>query len=368
MRPRRPLNRDLEPHVYPPSAGSLVYRYYDQRTGRIVSLKTRDRALANQRGRMLNAAIAQQLADLATQQLISGTPAASTLTLSQWAETYLELQQQRLIDGDIRPATLEVTRGRLRAIIQAHGPRPLSQITTRDIHALISDYTDAGKRRSAQQIRTVYRDLLAAAIAAGELERNPADATRAPRQRTQRARLTLEDFAAIRADAEGWVVNLMDLAIVTGQRREDLRQMRFRDLRDGYLHVQQGKTGARLRIDADLRLDALGLSVAEVITQCRDRVLSPYLLHHTHHAGRAKPGHPIRATTLSQAFAAARDASGLIWAGTPPSLHELRSLAARLYERQGISAKALLGHTTERMHSVYQDSRGREWVDVRAVN
>jgi integrase len=47
-------------------------------------------------------------------------------------------------------------------------------------------------------------------------------------------------------------------------------------------------------------------------------------------------------------FAEARDQSGLTWASDPPTFHEIRSLAARLYakERGDDFAQALRGHKT----------------------
>ncbi|RIH38262.1 hypothetical protein UQ69_25000, partial [Shigella sonnei] len=40
----------------------------------------------------------------------------------------------------------------------------------------------------------------------------------------------------------------MDLALVTGQREGDLAAMRWEDIRDGRLYVEQQKTGAKIRI------------------------------------------------------------------------------------------------------------------------
>ncbi|BEN77774.1 hypothetical protein SMKC082_11840 [Serratia marcescens] len=39
-----------------------------------------------------------------------------------------------------------------------------------------------------------------------------------------------------------WFCLAMDLALVSGQRREDLTQMRFSHIVDGRLQVEQGKT------------------------------------------------------------------------------------------------------------------------------
>lgn len=50
----------------------------------------------------------------------------------------------------------------------------------------------------------------------------------------------------------------------------------------------------------------------------------------------------------------------------PPTFHELRSLSARLYEKQ-ISdkfAQHLLGHKSDTMASQYRDDRGREWDKI----
>jgi integrase len=75
---------------------------------------------------------------------------------------------------------------------------------------------------------------------------------------------------------------------------------------------------------------------------------------------------PLNAIT--NAFAAARDQSGITWetGKTPPTFHELRSLAARLYAQQGADAQALLGHKSPEMTATYRDSRGTEWVEVKA--
>ena len=49
----------------------------------------------------------------------------------------------------------------------------------------------------------------------------------------------------------------MDLAYLTGQRPADTLRMSEMDVRDGVLHVQQGKTGAKVRIAVDGELVAL---------------------------------------------------------------------------------------------------------------
>ena len=51
----------------------------------------------------------------------------------------------------------------------------------------------------------------------------------------------------------------------------------------------------------------------------------------------------------------------------PPTLHEIRSLGAKLYEDQGISPQSLLGHADEKMTRVYLDRYEVKWIKADAV-
>lgn len=56
----------------------------------------------------------------------------------------------------------------------------------------------------------------------------------------------------------------MELALVAGQRREDLGDLGPRNVRDGKLWVTQHKTGALVCIPLDLHLHVVGWSVGEI--------------------------------------------------------------------------------------------------------
>lgn len=43
-----------------------------------------------------------------------------------------------------------------------------------------------------------------------------------------------------------------------GPAPDDIASMLFKDVHDGFLHVVQSKTGARIRISTSLRLDLVG--------------------------------------------------------------------------------------------------------------
>ncbi|MEA2078572.1 MAG: tyrosine-type recombinase/integrase [Pseudomonadota bacterium] len=120
-----------------------------------------------------------------------------------------------------------------------------------------------------------------------------------------------------------------------------------------------------IRLSTGLKLDVLGVGLGDVVARCRDRVVSHYLIHHTRNWNGARAGEAVHPDTISEGFRRARNATGLKWEGKPPSLHELRSLADRLYDKQdGISAQSVLGHKAPATTAGYIDSRGVEWISV----
>jgi integrase len=68
--------------------------------------------------------------------------------------------------------------------------------------------------------------------------------------------------------------------------------------------------------------------------------------------------------SLTKKFVAARKQTGITFADSPPTFHEIRSLAGRLYEREKGKefAMKLLGHKSVKMTDKYLDTRGKEYV------
>lgn len=90
-----------------------------------------------------------------------------------------------------------------------------------------------------------------------------------------------------------------------------------------------------------------------------------YVIHHARRHGNAPLGSKVHPDRLSHAFAEARLLAG-IDGPNPPTWHEIRSLAKRLYKEQGnVDTKALLGHKTDRMSDLYADARGAEPIRVK---
>lgn len=196
---------------------------------------------------------------------------------------------------------------------------------------------------------------------------NPAEATRKPKAKVTRQRLTLEDWNKVfNAATASHLRNAMLLAMVTGQRVGDIAKMKFTDVKNGMLYVEQGKGGSRVAIPLNIRSEALGMTLGDVIAGCRDRAVSRYLVHHARRIGAANVGDALPAKALSNSFSAARDrvVIELDEGKTPPTFHEQRSLSGRLYEKQGINVQALWGHKSKKMSELYLDERNTEWIVV----
>lgn len=91
-----------------------------------------------------------------------------------------------------------------------------------------------------------------------------------------------------------WVSRAILLALVTGQRVGDIAEMKFSDIWDDVLHIVQEKTGSKVAILLSLRCDANGMSLREVVTLCRDSILSPWILHQRHSQGNCKPAEKLK--------------------------------------------------------------------------
>ncbi len=357
MRPRKRLNRNLPPNLYVSKKnGRNYFRYKNPETGKETGMGSdRDRAVLA--ASELNARLINQGRDLIARVI-------GAHHMDTWLDSYMKL----LCERELSANTLKSRRSMIKYIRKEFGGYELAAISTQHCAEFLKEMQDAGKSRSAQAYRSTLIDIFNEAIRDGCLKSNPASITRPPRVKVKRSRLTLDSLLVILEKAqelEAWVPNSLLLALVTGQRLSDIAVMKFSHISDGWLHVEQQKTGTQVRISLNLRLEAIGYSVGDVIKQCRDQVLSKYIIHHIRNRGNAPSGKPVHPHTISKGFCKARVKTGIVLEH-PPTFHELRSLSGRLYAKQGIDVQALLGHKDSRTTSIYTDVRGAEWLEVTA--
>ncbi|HAT1602523.1 TPA: tyrosine-type recombinase/integrase [Raoultella ornithinolytica] len=350
--------------------GRIYWQYKHPITGRFHSLGT-DEAEAKQVATEANTIIAEQR----TRQILSVNERLSRMkgqrsdiTVSSWLDKYESVQEERLQHNELRPNSYRQKAKPIRLFREHCGMQYLKDISALDISEITDAVKSEGHNRMAQIVRMVIIDIFKEAQHAGHVPPgyNPALATKQPRNKITRQRLSLEEWKTIYDFAENQQPYLqcgMLLAIVTGQRIGDICNMKFSDIWDDMLHIVQEKTGTRLAIPLSLRNEVLDISLRDVVSKCRDAVVSKYLVHFRHTTSQANRGDQVSTKTLTSTFKKARDKSCLEWnKGTAPTFHEQRSLSERLYREQGIDTQKLLGHKSKKMTDKYNDDRGKDWL------
>ena len=352
--------------------GKVYWQYKHPTTGRFHSLG-KDEAEAKQVANEANTIIAEQR----TRQILSVNDRLARMkgkrtdiTVTEWIDKYIVIQEERLMNNELRPNSFRQKNKPLRLFREHCGMRYLKDIETIDIAEITDAIKNDGFSRMAQVVRIVLVDVFKEAQHAGYVPPgyNPAMATKQPRHKVTRQRLSLEEWKSIYEAAETMQPYLqcgMLLALVTGQRLGDICRMKFSDIWDDMLHIEQEKTGSRLAIPLDLKCDALGLTLRDVVSKCRDAVISKYLVHFRHSTSQATRGDSVSSSSLTTSFKKARNKCGIEWEkGTAPTFHEQRSLSERLYEAQGVDTQKLLGHKSPQQTAKYHDDRGKDWTVI----
>lgn len=360
-RRRSAKNRNLPANLY---ARGEYFSWRDPRDGREYGLG-KDRRSAIDQALEANLLITGQYS---AHRLVDRLTGAANRTFADWHDRYVAILEKR----GIKPKSIVSAKDQLRRALLKWGERPLESLAAMDVADLLKEWTDQGRERMATMVRGRLADFFREAIAAGWIVANPADVTKVHGLKTKRERLSLEDFKKILAQTEQdkrrpWAAAALKLALLSGQRREDIARWRPEDVRDGFLWVDQEKTGAKLKLPLTLSLDALSQTLGDVVAECLSSgVANPEaIVHARQFAHRVYPGKGLRPELLTKAFADARKSVD-VGGGNPPTFHEIRSLSGRLYEEQHGErfAQRLLGHKSAQTTAVYLDTRGSEWMNV----
>jgi integrase len=288
--------------------------------------------------------------------LIEKLKGLDTLTMSRWIDSYREI----LIRRDLAPHTYKTRGNQLLTINEKIGGMILNQITTRHIAEFLEPWIADGKNNMAASMRSVLSDMFREAIVKGHVSQNPVEPTRTPKIIVERERLRFDAYQATRDKADllpDWFGLSMDLALITGQRREDIVSFRFSHINDDRLYITQKKTGMKLAIPLSLNLPVAGLQLGKVIDRCRKLSNTDFLI--SVGVRKNSPEGNIHPDGLTKNFVKARKMAKIETSDNPPTFHEIRSLSGRLFkDLHGEEfAQRLLGHTSENTTKLYLDER-----------
>ncbi|EDQ4122316.1 tyrosine-type recombinase/integrase [Salmonella enterica subsp. enterica] len=347
---RSDKTRDLPPNLY---VRNGYYSYRDPRTGKEYGLGRVKRDAINQ---SIEANF--QMLDAQT-RLIDRLNATSDYSVSEWCKKYTSILERR----SLTESSMAEYRSRIKSIAGWFTGKYISEITTRDVAAFLESYTSSGRDSRAKVMRSTLLDIFREAIAEGLLTMNPVEATRNSRVKVKRSRLSVEEFVAIMEasdDMPAWVKLSMALAVVTAQRVSDIAKIKWADIHDDRLWIEQKKTGRKITMPLHISAPETNLVLNDLVDACKNTYSGCETIIATRSGGQLQVG------TISRAFAKARDKTGIKWEGDPPSFHEIRSLSARLYAKaKGAEyAQGVLGHKSAQTSEVYIDSRGSQWEEI----
>lgn len=207
----------------------------------------------------------------------------------------------------------------------------------------------------------------------------------------QRHRLKIEWFKAIYDQAPLWLQTAMDLSLQTTHARLEISRIQYSLKKPNskscgcywfdspqitpygnvfgtlYIHRQkiEGKEAAHVAIP-------IGEELKRIIDRSRDKIVSPYVVHRlptkrsnglskeVNHISQLSPDY------ISRAFSALRDEVGCCNHLEPaerPTFHEIRALAAHLFDIQGVDPQSRMAHTDAKSTKIYTQNHV-EWVEV----
>lgn len=326
-RKRKQENEGLPPNLY---KRKEIFYYRDPRTKIEYSLG-KNKSLAVTETLQANISIYKPKASL-----VDRINNIKVITFSAWLDDYYDILEKR----ELKPKSLKDYRSRV-AILKKHFPNiSINEVTTKDISSFINSYP---KPTMAKLLRSTLSDAFNEAIANGLVSNNPVSITKSPKVKIQRSRLTLEQFNIAVKNADKQYANIFLLSLLTAQRIGDIVNMKWSDIKDNRLFIKQSKTGAKIAILLDIKLNAVNATLNQVLSNLKNN----------------------RATICNTSADSLRYHfnNALPESENKPTFHEIRSLSARLYEEEKGAefAKNILGHKSMAMTDRYLDDRNNDY-------
>jgi integrase len=362
-RRRLPKNRALPQNLY---FARGFYSYRHPMTGKTHGFgKNRPQAIAD--AKKLNAILMPKLKSDNVRTVLLEESGSLAEIANRYLKEYIPTKK-------LAARTMTDIDGRIRRIIRDIGAWPLESVSVRAVSEYLDQFEESPYKKMRTDLKAIFQFAIAKGLIAADF--NPAGETLVKKLgKRKRQALTIEDYEAIHAQAAPWLQVAMELLLITLQRPVDLVQMKYTDIREGVLYVQQQKVARHGNWQSNLAIK-VGGRLDETLKKSRlDNVITPYIIHRrpgrkTKNRGDCDHWTQVQRSYISRAFAELRDKLprfATMDASEKPSFYEIKALGGYLYQSQfGWNEKqiqALMGHTEVEMTRLYTD-RHIEWSEV----
>lgn len=190
----------------------------------------------------------------------------------------------------------------------------------------------------ANRVLSVARIVFGYAVEGQLIDSNPAMGIKRCDEATRDRLIAQDEYAAIHDKAPSRLQCAMELMYLTGQRVNDVLEIRLSDIRDDGIYFRQRKTKAQLVVGwtSELR------DVVERAKRLLRGVAGLTLL-------QGRQGKPVDYRSMGHSWATACKAAGV----PDVQMRDIRAMAATATRAQGGNATALLGHKSKSMTDRY---------------
>ena len=166
-------------------------------------------------------------------------PVTVNMILDRFARDYLPYE--------LAPRTQKDYARHLVKLREVFGSRIAEELRPRDFGPFLD--VKRGKFQRVRQLAVLSSAFSEAVSTYFMLERNVLRDVKRPRGKPRDRLVSDEEFASFRAMAPKRVQIAMDLALLTGQRQGDILDLKWSQVKDGAILIEQSKTGKRLAIE-----------------------------------------------------------------------------------------------------------------------
>ncbi|MFV9065703.1 phage integrase Arm DNA-binding domain-containing protein [Serratia fonticola] len=381
-RPRKRENRHLPDQLYY-DLSSKVYRF-TLVTGKRKSLGS-DRAVAIAIAREYNIRMRPESA-ISIDSLIRDSGGIQGEALP-FAEHLDRIMARAIKDEQPSDSTREDWCNDAIRVKEFFSSIPACDIELEHVNAYIKEYHAEASANVQNRKVSFLKKLFSYAVDESLMLDNPATRKKMRRiDEKKRQRLSIGTFMAIRRAAAPWLRTAMDLALQTTHARLEVSRIRYsiKEPKNGicgcvwleqpengiygtlYIHRQkvQKKEASHVAIP-------IGTELKRIIDGSRDSVASPYVVHRIPQRSvkhSKEVAHPTQVAPdyLSRSFSALRDKLGLsdhLEMDERPTFHEIRALAAHLFNTQGIDPQGRMAHSDAKSTKIYTQNH-IDWVVV----